>query len=403
MATPLRTLKYCVLLMLVAAGILLIYDGRYGFSATLSMPWYSSSNTSLQAGQCHDVLQTMTKGIWKQKRMTSEEVQKMSLFHKRVREEEHNLPKGVQRTDKQCGNISISVKNKWTRALCDSEGNTPCCYENHCVNKLPAECACSNCFDLRIPVHAEYSDWLPVDPVCKPQNWSVEDICRLLEPSTLYFIGDSFIRHVYTALLLAARGNDVTGAFASKMPQELRSRCSGIYMFTEKVCRLWLDQNTRVCNGTVTLRLRYLYSGTMNTSIHKTVLSLQNKTRSLVFLGVGFHNKLNVDIVTKGLLKPLLTAMKSKRLQWPRLVWAPVHQFGMMRTSQTGVDVNMAREFNRRVEEFLTPWGVPVFNTFTLTDNVTSFDGQHYGFGVNRMKVRILLHYLQELKSLGRW
>ncbi|KAK7102333.1 hypothetical protein V1264_020568 [Littorina saxatilis] len=118
---------------------------------------------------------------------------------------------------------------------------------------------------------------------------------------------------------------------------------------------------------------------------------------------VGFHDTLQVGVITKRLLKPLLTAMKSKRLQWPRLVWAPVHQFGMMRTSNTAIDVNMAREFNRRVEEFLTPWGVPVFDTFPLTDNVTSFDGQHYGFGVNRMKVRILLHYLQELKSLGQW
>ena len=39
-----------------------------------------------------------------------------------------------------------------------------------------------------------------------------EQVCSLLQGATLYFIGDSYVRHVFTALLLAARGNELSGA-----------------------------------------------------------------------------------------------------------------------------------------------------------------------------------------------
>ena len=80
------------------------------------------------------------------------------------------------------------------------------------------ECTCANCLDMRRPIQAEYADWRPVDPSCKPQNWPLDEVCRLLANSTVYFIGDSFIRHFYTAFLMTVTGNDVTGALKESTP-----------------------------------------------------------------------------------------------------------------------------------------------------------------------------------------
>ena len=132
------------------------------------------------------------------------------------------MPPGNQRPDKKCGNIGwgdLNIKGlRWFRALCDPDGDNPCCYNNKCVNKTMEECRCTNCLDMRRPVQAEYATWQPVHPSCKPKNWTVAEVCRLLANSTLFFLGDSFVRHVYTALLLAVTGNDVTGAHKKDIP-----------------------------------------------------------------------------------------------------------------------------------------------------------------------------------------
>ena len=54
-------------------------------------------------------------------------------------------------------------------------------------------------------------------------------------------------------------------------------------------------------------------------------------------------------------------------------------------------------EFNRRMKEYLQPRGVDVFDVFNLTLGLHSYDGTHYGAGVNMMKAQLLLNYLREL------
>ena len=174
-------------------------------------------------------------------------------------------------------------------------------------------------------------------------------------------------------------------------------------MFTEKVCRHQLDYDPRPCNGTVTLKLHYYFSVGLAKRIQNAVLGLSNKSKTFVFLNVGFHDQLNESLVKERLLLPLLHTMKLKRLTWPRILWAGIHKFGMMRSSLTSLNSERVREFNENLKAFLAGWEVPVFDTFNLTDNVMSFDGQHYGLGLNKMKVTILLHYLQQLRLLGQW
>ena len=133
------------------------------------------------------------------------------------------MPEGLQREDRRCGNVSFVHKGGFQkgsfRALCDVGGPTPCCRNNVCVASAQRHCVCPTCLDMRSRVHAEYATWRPTQRQCAPQKWSVPQICRLLENSTIYFMGDSLVRHLYTALLLLVSGNDVTGAQAKSIPK----------------------------------------------------------------------------------------------------------------------------------------------------------------------------------------
>ena len=159
----------------------------------------------------------------------------------------------------------------------------------------------------------------------------------------------------------------------------MKKKCAGIYAFSEKKCRHWINFHRVVCGGNTTLRLSYLYSAGSAGAIKRTVLGLANRTRSLVVLGFGFHDKLN-DSRVRGALGPLLEEMKAQRLVWPKLLWATIHKFGEMRTPLTAVNNEAVKRFNGKLKSYLQGWKVPVFDTFNLTDKVMSFDGQHYGF-----------------------
>ena len=141
------------------------------------------------------------------------------------------MPPGLQRSDRKCGNLSFLGDSSeagskstahWFRALCDADGDTPCCYHNQCVGDVSEEqCTCDQCIDMRRPpLQAEYATWRPWEPACGDVSGMmlVNDMCSLLEGATVYVIGDSMVRHIFTALLMAVRNDPVSGAFRKSMP-----------------------------------------------------------------------------------------------------------------------------------------------------------------------------------------
>ncbi|KAL8592924.1 hypothetical protein ACOMHN_050751 [Nucella lapillus] len=347
----------------------------------------------------------MLKGRWHQHKMTPQQEETIRSFHKRVREEDHHIPKGMQRPDNRCGNVNVGSTGMlpYFKALCDPDGAAPCCYHHVCRNKTIQECACANCEDMRTPIQAEYATWRTVDPSCQTRSWTVEAICRLLNNATIHFIGDSLMRHFFTAFLLTARGIPQTGAFRPDVKNDLRKMCSGLYMFSEKTCRLWVDTDTTICNGSAKVQLKGLWKIAQAGEIRDAVLSLGNTTRSLAVFGIGFHNGFSVEPVKTRILQPILQTLKPSRHTSPHLLWAGVHQFGMLKSALLTKNSNAARAYNKAIQQFLDLHNVSMFDTFNLTDNVMSFDGTHYGYGLNVMKVNIFLHYIQELVALGKW
>ncbi|KAL8616007.1 hypothetical protein ACOMHN_014969 [Nucella lapillus] len=124
----------------------------------------------------------------------------------------------------------------------------------------------------------------------------------------------------------------------------------------------------------------------------------------MAVFGIGFHDDLAVTSIKTRLLQPILQALKSDPLAPPHLLWAGLHSMGMMKSPSLKHQSNPEiRVFNRDMKQFLDQHNVSMFDTYNLTSNMMSFDGTHYGFGVNFMKAKILFHYIQELASQGRW
>ncbi|XP_076448488.1 uncharacterized protein LOC143285145 [Babylonia areolata] len=352
----------------------------------------------LQHAQCPDVMHSMTQGRWERLPMTPSDIQKMNKFHKHVREELHGMPRGLQRKDGLCGNVTFP-KRAWFRAMCDTEGDKPCCYHNRCTNRSMDQCVCPECYDMRNPLHAEYARWRPSNQLCQVDEMSVEEICHLLRNTTIFFVGDSFTRHVYTAFLLAVRGNPITGAFSKKTPADLRRRCAGIYMFTEKVCRMWVDKNVRECPDRSAV-LRY-FPKNHNEDIRQLISQLHHTPRSLAFIGLGGHDKFKDQATFNMVMQPVLQERNDIGSHWPLLVWAPPHRWGKLKSPRDPLQPVI--DFSKKMKEHLRPWDVAIFDSLNMTADVESFDGAHYGYGVNKVKAQILLYYLKELQSKKQW
>jgi hypothetical protein len=139
-------------------------------------------------------------------------------------------------------------------------------------------------------------------------------------------------------------------------------------------------------------------------------MELTNATRGFVFFGIGIHQDFPAENMKKLMLRPLLKQLhehhrklNSTRVN-PRVLWAATHAPGLLKTARV-VEQSAAsvQRYNDEIGKFLQEWDVPVFDTYHMTDGVMAFDGAHYGLGVNRVKVRILMQYLLDLTLKKLW
>ena len=103
---------------------------------------------------------------WNASRITQSDIEDVNTYHihqwKRL-----GIPLSLQREDKKCGNVAYRPGYWVSRANCNPDGPTPCCYDNVCQSKSMADCQCQGCYDLRQEVKAEFADWVPKNKNCK--------------------------------------------------------------------------------------------------------------------------------------------------------------------------------------------------------------------------------------------
>ncbi|XP_046346684.2 uncharacterized protein LOC124127333 [Haliotis rufescens] len=349
---------------------------------------------------CPSVLDHMTQGQWITRPLSLVEKRKSEDFYA-LALQMHGVPASLQRPDGQCGNQGYSQVSPFIRAMCSPTGTTPCCFNFRCKNVTEDLCRCPNCWDLRQSIHAEYSTWRTGDPRCSPQETSEKEICRLLDGAYLYFIGDSLIRHMYTGLLMAIRHNFEDGGLRSTEDADIKKRCSGMNMYEEKLCRAKLPQNvTELCGGRVRLRFTPYYNFQFSKQFQQAFFDAPRTKRSYFVVGIGFHVGLDSNSIYNHYLKPVLDFMTKQ--PWPKLMWMHLHAPSSMKRSNTQNEPQVIA-FNERMSKLLKPHGIPIMPTYNMTIGVRSFDGTHYGIGINVLKAKIFINYLKELQTKGIW
>jgi hypothetical protein len=177
-------------------------------------------------------------------------------------------------------------------------------------------------------------------------------------------------------------------------------------MFTEKVCRLQLDFNARVCGGNTRVHHLYYYNAVHGQALSTLIRSLRNKTKSIVLFGVGLHDELNDISIINKYIQPSVGVLSetNQTAAWPHLVWLSHHAPGLLKSPLLlAQESEGVQRFNEKIEHYLTKSKIPFLNFYNLTEGTFSFDGSHYGFGINLSKVQILLNYIQEMQRRGRW
>ncbi|KAK7497208.1 hypothetical protein BaRGS_00011502 [Batillaria attramentaria] len=176
-------------------------------------------------------------------------------------------------------------------------------------------------------------------------------------------------------------------------------------MFTEQVCRKWLDRDVVGCNGKVEMKFLKQSRYQDANVVHGAVQTLRQNPnrRSIVVLATGLHDNLNFRAMQQKVLLPLLRNRTREELSRPRLVWMSVPCPGLLKNGNQRQGRENVLRFNREMARFLRTWHVPVLERFNMTDGVMSFDGTHFGLGLNRAAAQVILYYLRELRLKRLW
>ncbi|XP_070195872.1 uncharacterized protein [Littorina saxatilis] len=261
--------------------------------------------------KCDSVFPGMLLGRWAPKENVSEARRKTMDEYLVNTRGEYNIPRSLQRSDGRCGSVPFDgvplFRHMWFRSLCNPNGPTPCCYLDHCTNRTREDCACSTCLDTRSPLHAELSDWLPERAECKPREISSREACELLNGTTLVLAGDSFVRHVFVALVMLLTDDFQDGALKQNAPANIQQICQGMYQINGLRCRGILDQNRTLCGGTVTATYLEIMSAGAGRFLLPHIDNLHTrKQRVLLLAGLGIHNDFRIDLVWPLFIQPLV-------------------------------------------------------------------------------------------------
>ncbi|GAA6034707.1 hypothetical protein JCM8097_001133 [Rhodosporidiobolus ruineniae] len=269
----------------------------------------------------------------------------------------------------------------------------------------------------------EFSFDFAEDSQCAPPHaYSQEEACDLLASfGGVYMLGDSYTRHILTALYIILRDR-LDGATVDYLTT---TDCRGDHMFAEgKTCRIRVPEDTGllppgvpdICGGRVQIRYvhRWADAGgvatdTVDYAMWRGRLPAEMQSRSPVFLeSHGIHYNYNVPPLLTGWAAHLKNYISGNTFPRPLNIFAGPHQapanqeLGYIPT-QGPVPI---RNFAEQVDLWMRKaWsgtaaseGAGRYMDFvSATDGAASFDGCHLALQANLEKTHLLLNYLDIL------
>ncbi|GAQ80802.1 hypothetical protein KFL_000630040 [Klebsormidium nitens] len=264
---------------------------------------------------------------------------------------------------------------------------------------------------------------------------SASEACEILSTfDSVLIIGDSFERQLTGGFFMVLRDNFVNGALKQwefEGQPDITEFCQGEQQFDERACRpFWVHSTRDFAGRTAELSaevhvhwLNFMCPGVRPPQLdflhwrHPTFMNdkwlrahLLDHPRTVVLHGVGLHMDLNATLTIDTHLRRILPLLEAS--PQAEHVWIARHAPGRNKPAQflqtQGTEATL--RFNDALQRFFEARTraqgrprVPVFETYNLTVEATSFDGSHYGQQVNVEKAQLLLTYLDGVRRQKGW
>ena len=389
---------------------------------TKPLPAIHHANLHGKNPKCRNKLHTLLQGKWKTK---SEITFKDYLDSRRI-EMQMRIRKGwpplLYHGDLRCGTKyplpRVMHKNNTegyyldVPSQCDLLSDSPCCRDDigWCGNGNTF-CNCDTCIDYREYFPAELANWETTSG-CKIRDIDGKEACRFLGKhfTSVTFIGDSLVRHIFSSLLLLLTQDKESGALLTDIKQIDKEICSGENQFTDSACHkklimYWKDikSNPRYCSSThrdgkPILSFVEAYNVNHLSLASEELEQRLSEKNPLVIIGIGVHDNFNHTKVINDYLSPLVGIRDSKANKGI-FIWMNTHSSGPLKPNQfRDVQGNKNIQiFNKVLQDYCEKRNILLMDTFNFTKGIHSFDGTHYGYEINRLKTQILLDSLEEI------
>ncbi|CAL1541558.1 unnamed protein product [Lymnaea stagnalis] len=110
------------------------------------------------------------------------------------------------------------------------------------------------------------------------------------------------MRQIYTSLLAILRKDKPRHVLTDSVSEENFAKCDNYYRYFAD-CRHYLLWNTKECNGTLQLNMEYSYLVGHLGNFIRLVQQLRGKPDSWFLIGIGYHDKLDADLVIQAVSK----------------------------------------------------------------------------------------------------
>lgn len=367
--------------------------------------------------RCRGALKTLTKGNWVRRNVSNEVVRNRKRLDITLRERK-GWPERLFHGDLRCGPLfplPRKVRNPSrpyvldVQSQCDTESNNYCCQGNTgWCGHGDKFCDCSSCINYKSFISAELAQWRPLKG-CHVKNFTQSSACESMSRgiSSVTFVGDSLVRHFFSAMVILLTNDPLHGALKFTTPANMRDICKGDSQFVDSICHVhtamtWRDimDNPNFCDGWARFQISYVKAYKVETAglALLAIKKLLNKVGSVVLMGIGIHNNFNASAVIQFYLEPAVRLVSTSKNGWPHLIWLSTHSMGPLKPINYHKDQGNPAilSFNNHLSDYCNLHNITLFDTFNMTMGVHSFDGTHFGVGVNTMKVQILLNYLEE-------
>ena len=211
------------------------------------------------------------------------------------------------------------------------------------------------------------------------------------------------MRQLSSMMLILLSGDPLLGAMPTRASKSDMEKCKGEFQIVDKDCSIYLSahstgetRNGSICGGNDLFAINsvQVYMNTLTDEAVEKTTALLGVENSYLVIGVGMHFHLDVALVKRVFIDRLLGLIEKRGKGWPKIIWIGIHNVDGFLRVDTKFHNDAIQNFNHAIRTYLEEKNITFIRTFEMSQNLRSYDGQHYGVGFNYHKIQIILNYL---------